>query len=238
MKPVLAVLTLTVALLSLVGRTQAEDKFYVWTYQTQTFRPGELETEIKSTWMIDNNTASEYQWEVEGAFTWWLSGSVYNVFSQDPGQNLKYKGFKLRANLMPVPRGRWPWDATLLLEFQRWTELNQNSLEAKIILDRYFGRWHVAINPTVELEKEPGKEEWEIKPAYALAGSYPLNKVYRLGAELQGEQDAHYLGPVLAFNQKDFWAVLGTGFRLSKAEYDAPTFQLRLLVGWGLWEGR
>jgi hypothetical protein len=244
MKNTIRLFALSLALMAFVLQARADRKYYVWTYQNQTMHAGEIELEDNSTFytldmnQMQGNTGWEHQLELDMDVSSRLGVAVYNVFYQIPGEDLKYKGFKLRANYQLATNNRWPLDATVLLEYQRWTTLNQNTVECRLILDRHFGRWNVAINPAVELEKEPQKDEWEFKPSYAVAGSYHLGSAWWAGLEAQGEEGGHYLGPVLAFNQQDFWIALGSGFRVSEKEAGQPDFQVRLLLGLGLWEGK
>jgi hypothetical protein len=228
--PVLAILVLT-------GPASADQRYYVWTYQYQTMERGTAEFESYTTFSTydledqSENTASEHQFELEVGMTDRFDFSIYQVFGSDPGEALKYKGFKLRSRYRFGEKGSYFMDPLLYLEYKGEPELTEHAFEAKLILARDWGPLNLALNPVLEVEKE---DEWEFKPEYAAAISYAFSPLLRAGLEMKGSEEASYLGPVISHGIGDLWMALGSGWKLESDTESKPDFQLRLLLGVGV----
>jgi len=94
-----------------------------------------------------------------------------------------------------------------------------------------IGKINIALNPVFEIERED--DEWEAKVEYAAGVSYEINRHNRVGLEVKGSKDGHYVGPTISHGAKDLWAALGSGFGYAGVEEGKAEFQIRMLLGIG-----
>jgi hypothetical protein len=216
----------------------ADQRHFVWTYEYLTMPPGEGELETYYTSStpdlqdMEGNVSVEHQVELEVGMTPRFDFSIYQSFLQEPGDNLHYKGYKLRARYKFGQKGQYPLDPLLYLEYKGKPDFSEHGWETKLILAKDMGRLNLALNPVVEIEVGHGETEMEFE--YALGTSYRFTSTLSLGLEAKGGGHAHYIGPVIAHGSEHLWVALGSAFALSSSDAQAPKFQMRLLLGIGL----
>lgn len=233
----LILFSLWLSVLGLGSESLADQRFYVWTYEYKTVGKGEAEFESYLTLStpdvgkIEGSMSSEHQLELEVGMTDRFDFSVYQIFSQEPEEELKYKGYKLRARYKIGESKRYILDPLIYLEYKGKPDFSEHAIEFKLILARDIERVNLSLNPILELEKE---DEWELVPEYALGISYQVHQLLRVGIEAKGSEYGHYMGPVISHGREDLWVALGSAFKIGEIEKGKPELQLRLLLGIGL----
>jgi len=98
-----AILIVLVAKFYLAIAAFADQRFYVWTYEYKILERGRGEVEDYFTLStpdmghVEGTMAAEHQLELEVGMTERYDFAIHQVFKQNPGQSLKYEGFKLRS---------------------------------------------------------------------------------------------------------------------------------------------
>ena len=229
-------LTLLVSVFGIVSGASADQRFYVWTYQYQTMERGKAEAENYFTLStpdighIEGTMSAEHQIELEVGMTERFDFSIYQVFKQNPGEELNYEGFKLRSRYKIGESSRYIFDPLIYLEYKGKPDFSEHGIEFKLILARDMERVNISLNPIFEFEHE-GK--WEFEPEYAVGASYEISRTLRIGLEAKGGEHGHYIGPTVSHGREDLWAALGCAFKIAKIEEGKPEFQIRMLMGVG-----
>jgi hypothetical protein len=214
----------------------ADERGYVWTYEYLTVPRGEAELETYftiSTSDMDSlkgNTSVEHRVEFEVGMNNHFDFAVYQIFSQTPQKSLEYDGFQLRARYKIGEKKKYLIDPLLYLEYQGVPDFSKHGFETKLILAKDMGRFNMAMNPTLEFEFG---DENKVEPKYALGMSYKINRLLRIGMEMKGSENGHFMGPVIAHGNERFWVTLGSAFRAGNVEQGSTEFQLRMLMGIG-----
>lgn len=217
------------------GDVLADQRSYVWTYEYLTVPRGEAELETYFTIStpdksnLEGNTSTEHRLELEVGMTERFDFSVYQIFSQTPEEELRYKGFQLRARYRIGEKGKYLVDPLIYLEYKGVSDFSEHGVEAKLILAKDIGRFNIALNPIIEFEFE---DENKVEAEYALGMSYGVNRLLRIGLEAKGSKDGHYIGPVISHGGR-FWVTLGSAFNVGSVEEGKPEFQMRMLLGIG-----
>jgi len=227
----------------LASPAQADQRFYVWTYEYKIVEPGETEIESYLTLSspdagnLRDNTTTELQLELEAGMTPRFDMSIYQVFRQKPGGALQFDKFKLRGRNILSQRGRHPFDPLLYWEYQAAPDFHKQAAEFKLILARDDGRRNLALNPILEFEKE---SSWEVEAKYAAGVSWALSRNLRAGLEFHGGEKGHYFGPVVNHGYKQAWITFGPAFRLGHVAAGEPELQLRMIwvVGQTHWRAK
>ncbi len=213
----------------------SDQRSFVWTYDYMTTARGTAELETYFTLStpdlgaLEGRTTAEHQVEIEVGMTDRFDFAVYQVFAQEPGSDLAYRGFKLRARYRLSEKGRSVFDPLVYLEYRGSQDLAEQAVEGKLVLARDLGRFRLALNPTLELERE--ESEWEAVPEYALGLSYALKPLLRLGIEAKGSSRGHYVGPVLAHGRENLWMTAGAAVEAGAVDQGKPELQVRVLMG-------
>jgi hypothetical protein len=156
--------------------------------------------------------------------------AVYQVFSQKPDEDFEYEGFKLRARYRIGEKGKYILDPLIYLEYKGEPDFSEHEIEFKPIFAKDVGKFNFAVNPIFEFEKD---DEWEFEPKYAIGVSYEILDYTRIGLEVKGSEDGHYIGPVISHGRDDLWAALGSAFKLGDIEEGKPEFQMRMILAVG-----
>ncbi len=201
----------------------ADQRFYVWTYEYKTVGRAQAEIEFYHTLFtpdlgkIKGNMGYEHQIELEIGKGDKADFSIYQILAQNPGEGIKYKGFKLRGRYKIGNKGKYFFDPLIYFEYKGAPDFSKHGIESKLILAKDIGKINIALNPILELEHD---EEWEFLPAYAMGISYEISAWLRVGLEANGRED--------------LWVALGSALKIGKIKEGKPEFQIRLLLGIGL----
>ena len=224
--------------LVLATSSYADKRSYVWTYEYLTLEPGNWEIEYYNTLSTTDashfrgNTSTTHQIELEVGMTEHFDFAVYQVFSQVPGAGFNYDGFKLRSRFKIGEKGEFFVDPLIYLEYIASPDLQNNEIEAKLILARDFGKFNISLNPILACEKN-GAEEWEFTPEYALGFNYSFSELFTLGLESTGSDKGIYLGPTITHGNKDVWVGISPMFAMNDVDPGRPEFKLRMILAFG-----
>lgn len=237
-------LTLAVFVMVLSGFFLSKDSLadrrsYVWTYEYLTMPKGETELEyyldFKEKELNDKTTSAwKHQLEIEHGLTDRWDMSIYQVFSQENGEPLKYEELKLRTRYRLSEAGKWFVDPLIYLEYKKPSEVSSvDKLEAKLILAKDFNNLNFAWNFIFERGIQ-SKAETEVE--YAVGLSYQFSPSLKIGLEGKGDlgesrNSKHYLSPVISLASGKLWISLGTAFGLTSKSDD---FQFRYILGLSL----
>ena len=212
----------------------SDDRTYVWTYEYKTIEKGEGEIEIYTTFStldiekIKGYMSVEHQLELEVGMSERFDFSIYQIFNQDPGESLKYKGFKLRSRYKIGKKGKYFFDPLIYLEYKGIPDFSKHGIEFKIILAKDIGKLNISINPILEFEYE---NELEIEPGYAVGTSFEIGSLFGVGLEIKGSKKGHYMGPVISHGTENLWVALGSAIKIGKINENKPELQIRMLLG-------
>jgi hypothetical protein len=186
------------ATLSLAGGgvAHANPRPLPFTYQSETLPTGAVEVEqfvdfvpLRPTNATGNDAwllAAQFQTEFEVGITDKLELGLYITYAPrvgdgiDPPSLTSGNGAKQRLRYRLADPGAWPVDVAL------YGEVTENEreieLEAKVILQRRFGRLRLITNLWAEHEFYlDGRREWVLAPT--LGGTVELSPRFHLGAE-------------------------------------------------------
>lgn len=217
------------------GDAFADKRNYVWTYEYKTMEAGEAEVEYYLTFSTPDSgtfkdqTTAEHQVELEVGMTDRFDFAIYQVFKQAPDQSLNYEGYKLRGRYRFGQKNQYVLDPLVYLEYKGVPDFSEHEVELKLVLAKDVGNWNFALNPTLEFEREG--EGWETKPEYSAGVSYGSGYLYRLGIEVKGSENGHYIGPVISHGKEDLWVTLGSAIAVGSVDTGKAEFELRLLLG-------
>jgi len=230
----LAFLVLLSSTLWSASWTFADKRSYVWTYEYKTVEKGKAEIESYFTLStadigkVKGTMVSEHQIELEVGMTESFDFAIYHVFNQNPGEGLKYEGFKLRSRYKIGKKGKYLLDPLIYLEYKGQPDFSEHGIEFKLILAKDSGRFNVSLNPIFEFER---KAKWEFEPEYAMGISYDVSELLRVGFEAKGSEYGHYLGLVISHGREALWVTLGSALKMGRVKEGKPEFQIRMLLG-------
>jgi hypothetical protein len=197
--------------------------------------------------------------ELEYGITDRLELGLYFQFGNDPGVStggeipLRFDGVKQRLRYRFADAGVWPVNVAIYGEVAELA--NEIELEAKIILDRRLGRWHLMANLWGEHEfYYSGRREWVANPTGGVA--FEIVPAFHVGVEywMHGEFGAtpapgetatkgfnenfhHYLGPAFLLQGSRLWVSVAPYLRLDTWDRDGQVgdrfgrFWFRTIIG-------
>ena len=229
-KPVLiAFLALTSSII------KSDNRSYVWTYEYKTMERGKAEFEHYLTFKapkmdsLAGSVTTVHNIEFEFGMNDKFDFSIYQNFEQPADGAFQYSGYKLRARYKFGEKNQYLMDPLLYFEYKGKPDFIKHILEGKLILAKDFESFHYAINPVFEIEYEDGEKEYELK--YNAGSCYRINELLRIGLEIKGGKNGHYLGPVISHGKDTFWVALGSAFSFTKIINNKPEFMLRMILG-------
>ena len=210
----------------------ADNRLFTYTYEPETPAKGEWEYEETITSRLGRNATvgqQEYQhWlmrhEIEYAFSdrYAASLSVNQDLEhfREPGGNLvndySFTGIAMENRYLMLDPVNNPVGLTLYLEP---TYDGENAeLEQKIIIGQRHGKWKCAVNFIHATEWEDDFRETEGELEISAGVARELTSRWSLGLEIRDhnelpeykkwENTALYLGPVISYHRRGWWAAL------------------------------
>jgi hypothetical protein len=214
-------------LLLLPEAARAHVRNYLDTYGYYTLEKNAMEVEL---W-TDRITPAEgesfwqHKTEVEYGITDRWSLGLYGIFVEDQGLS----AWQVENRYRLTRPGQLPVDLAGYIEYKGGINgKDSDEWEGKIIAAKELGRWNVSVNGIVEVEKEPGQDEWETHPALALGTAYRANDRVTPGLELFLRENESRITPGLYINIVPGVRLnLGVGFGIVS---QADKTQLRSLL--------
>ena len=227
--------TIPIVFLALTSIIMGDNRSYVWTYEYKTMERGKAEFEHYLTFKapkmdsLAGSVTTVHNIEFEFGMNDKFDFSIYQNFEQPAGGAFQYSGYKLRARYKFGGKNQYLMDPLLYFEYKGKPDFIKHVLEWKLILAKDFESFHYAINPVFEIEYEEGEREYELK--YNAGSCYRINELLRIGLEIKGGKNGHYLGPVISHGKDTFWVALGSAFAFTKIINNKPEFMLRMILG-------
>lgn len=227
-------ITIVFLILSVVASSFADRRNYVWTYQYTTLPQDFTELEFYQTTKVGAIDKWEYRIEVEQGITDHFDISIYQIFTQNEGESLKWNAVQFRSRYRFGEQGEYLVDPLLYFEYNRKLDLDApHKLEGKLILAKTLGRLNVALNPVYEIFFNPGTEHelgldgglsWQFSPHF-IAG---LETTSRLEFEDGEQKVGSYLGPTVSLASGKWWYAAGAAFGLTAHSDDV---RVRFIMG-------
>jgi hypothetical protein len=207
-----------------------------FTYTADTLAAGETEIEqyVDLTPVVATSastgsrvwyTATQFQTEFEHGITDHLELGLYIALQPDPGSAYvnpatltEGTGFKERLRWGLADPGQWPIDVALYGELVEYT--NEFEIEAKVILERRFGRLRIAANAWAEREFYFAlpQQDWVLNPT--IGATYQITPAFHAGLEYWMRVELpdpapnprpfsvgpnQFVGPAVMFNLGHLW---------------------------------
>ena len=227
--------TIPIVFLAIASIIMGDNRFYVWTYEYKTMERGRAEFEHYLTFKapkmdsLAGSVTTVHNIEFEFGMNDKFDFSIYQNFEQPAGGAFQYSGYKLRARYKFGGKNQYLMDPLLYFEYKGKPDFIKHVLEWKLILAKDFESFHYAINPVFEIEYEEGEREYELK--YNAGSCYRINELLRIGLEIKGGKNGHYLGPVISHGKDTFWVALGSALAFTEIINNKPEFMLRMILG-------
>jgi hypothetical protein len=227
--------------------TQANERFFTYSYEPETMPQGAWEFEqwvTLRTQRTKNVGQQNYdRWEIresiEYGFTDNYTAELYlnlqNESFRDPAtaidsSDFKFTGISFENRYMVLNPAEHAVGMTLYVE-PRYSG-TEAELEEKIIIGQRHGAWKWAVNLTHATEWEDHFQSTEGEVEVSAGLTYALNKHWNVGLEIrdhneipdynQWENTALYLGPVVSYHQERWWAALTIMPQIYGANYKSP----------------
>ena len=218
-----------------------------FTYTADTLGEGETEVEnyvdmtpVKATSTSNGKpvwyNATQFQVEFEHGITDSLELGLYVAYQPDPGQGYvnpatltEGTGFKERLRYRLADQEEWPVDVALYGELVEYE--TEFEIEAKVILEKRFGKLRIAANAWAEYEiyYQSPQKDLELNPT--LGATYQVTPAFHAGIEgwmrVEFPMDPTpqtrpfsvgpnwFVGPALMFNFGHLWWSTGVYARLN-----------------------
>ena len=224
-----------------------------FTYTADTLAAGETEIEqyvdltpVVATSASTGNrvwyTATQFQTEFEHGITDHLELGLYVALQPDPGSAYinaatltEGTGFKERLRWALADPGEWPLDVALYGELVEYSD--EFEIEAKVILERRFGKLRIAANAWAERELYYGQNQrdWVLNPT--IGATYQITSAFHAGLEywMRAEYTSvplpngrpfslgpnQFIGPALMVNLGHLWWSTGIYLRANDIDRTA-----------------
>lgn len=215
----------------------ADWRNYVWTYEYKVMKEEWLEFEHYLT--LGSLTKGdmrdlvevEHQIEIETGIASNTDIALYQVFKQSLGEDLKYKGYKLRLRHKIGEKNQYLVDMLGYLEYIGVPDFRKHKIEYKKVFAKDIENINISFNTGAEIEKE---DEWKFEYEYAFGMNYAINDVFKMGIEFKGSLKEHYVGPTIFIKLNRMFFTLGSAVAFTNIEEGKMPFQIRLISGIGL----
>jgi hypothetical protein len=142
----------------------AQDNYEIQIYGSETIPRGQNMLELHSNYTLEGNRgvvdgvlpsrhALHETLEYTHGFTGWFETGFYTFTSVQPGMGWEWVGNHVRPRVRVPESWHWPVGLSLSTEigFQRRIFSDQTwSLELRPIIDKQWGHWYFAVNPTFD----------------------------------------------------------------------------------------
>ncbi len=232
----------------------AQDNYEVQVYGSETINPGENMLELHSNYTVKGSDqvingvlpsrhAFHETLELTHGFTGWFEIGLYTFTSFQPGYGWEWVGNHIRPRARVPDSWHWPLGVSLSTELgyqRRLFSEDTWTWELRPILDKQWGRWYFAVNPTLERAlSSPGAQQgFTFGPSAKIR--YDLTKKISPGIEYYsglgrvthfdafGEQQ-HQIMPVVDLNLSPKWEInFGVGIGLN---HNTDQVMLKLILG-------
>lgn len=193
-------LLLIILLLAVFGKLKAQDNYEIQVYGSETVEKGHTMLELHSNYTFNGTktiTDGEFPTnhilhetiEITHGWTPWFETGFYifNAIGSDGRTN--YVGSHIRPRVAAPEEWKWPVGVSISFEFgfqKKEYSANTSSLEIRPIVDKKWGKFYMAFNPTLEQSFAGPDAHAGMIFSPNLKGSYDVSKVVALGFEYYG----------------------------------------------------
>jgi Putative MetA-pathway of phenol degradation len=244
----------TFALLVGFCHIQAQDNYEIQVYGAETVASGDTMVELHSNFTADGRRQIENgvlptdhafheTVEITHGFTPWFEVGAYLFTSARSTDGWQWVGDHIRPRVRVPEDWHWPVGLSFSAEagYQRSSFSEDTwSLELRPIIDRQWGPWYAAFNPTLgrSLSGVNSGKGFEFAPNFKI--SRDVTSKVTLGLEYYGSLGAvthfdtaagqqHYLFPAVDLNLSKDWEInFGVGFGLSRS---SDNLIIKLILG-------
>lgn len=208
----------------------ADQRPFVWTYGSDMMKRGQTEVEhyttlASSDWSDrENNLKSTHQIELEVGMNQRFDFAIYQVLSQEAGQEARWEGMKLRGRYRLSDSRDW-FRPVLYAETKLDALLAEPEYEFKLLLERQFGDFTLALNPICEIEADESEFE------FAAGLSYEVGSLLGVGMEVRSSEYGTWIGPTISHGGPGLYTALGAAWSLDDPRDGKPSHEFRLIVG-------
>jgi hypothetical protein len=223
-----------------------------FTYTADTLATDETEIEnyvdltpVKATSALTGSpvwyTATQFQTEFEHGITDSLELGLYVAFQPDPGSAYlnaatltEGTGFKERLRYRLADMGAWPVDVALYGELVEYE--TEFEIEAKVILERRFGKLRIAANAWAEYEIYYASPQRDVELNPTIGATYQITPSFHAGLEYWMRVEFpnpsvsprpfslgpnQFVGPALMVNLGHLWWTTGVYARVNDVDRTA-----------------
>ncbi|HTI58314.1 hypothetical protein [Mucilaginibacter sp.] len=193
-------LLLITLLLAVFGKLKAQDNYEIQVYGSETVEKGHTMLELHSNYTFNGTktvTDGEFPTnhilhetiEITHGWTPWFETGFYifNAIGSDGRTN--YVGSHIRPRVAAPEDWKWPVGVSISFEFgfqKKEYSANTSTLEIRPIVDKKWGKFYMAFNPTLEQSFVGPDAHAGMIFSPNLKGSYDVSKVVALGFEYYG----------------------------------------------------
>ena len=232
----------------------AQDNYEIQVYASETVPAGRTMIELHSNFTLEgeretvngvlpSHHALHETLEITRGFTPWFEPALYIFSSAQPGKGWEWVGDHIRPRVRIPEDWKWPLGLSLSTEFgyqRRVFSEDTWTWELRPIIDKQWGRWYFAVNPSLEksIHGAHSNEGFEFAPSAKI--SFDITKVVALGAEYYSSlgkishfnhwnEQEHQIMPVLDLNFSPDWEFnFGVGVGLTRSTDD---LLVKLILG-------
>lgn len=237
-----SLLVLALAAWIFTTNSQASDRRFVYSYETNSYVPGSVELENWMTWKErdDDSYRFEFRHEVELGITEDFQLGIYLAdWRIDEGAGESFHDFAIEG-IYNLTNPNTDWIGSSLYGEVKFAD-EFLELEGKLLLQKNFGPFALVYNAVVETEwEEEGLSEMTGVLEQTAGISYQVTQGFMVGVEgfaeveyeewKSGEDMAVYLGPNFSLRGGDHWLTAAALWEMTAT--GEPDFQLRTI--WGI----
>ncbi|MBC8126981.1 MAG: hypothetical protein H8M99_07545 [Gloeobacteraceae cyanobacterium ES-bin-144] len=234
------------AALALATSADAGSRRFTYSYETTTMPKGAMELESWVTWKTQKSSTPGFErFDFRNEFEYGLTDRLQLAFyfadwryekSDADGDRSEFRDIALEAIYNMTDPNTTPFGSALYGEIKGSDDFIE--LEAKLLLQKNFGKWIFVYNVGGEIkwEDEYLNDEAELMESAGL--SYQINPSWSVGAEVLHEiavpdvetigDSGVYFGPNISW-RNDRFSVAVTGLWQLTTLDDEPDFQLRTI---------
>ncbi|MFB9843110.1 hypothetical protein [Mucilaginibacter ginsenosidivorans] len=215
-------LLLITLLLAVFGKLKAQDNYEIQVYGSETVEKGHTMLELHSNYTFNGTktiTDGEFPTnhilhetiEITHGWTPWFETGFYifNAIGSDGRTN--YVGSHIRPRVAAPEEWKWPVGVSISFEFgfqKKEYSANTSSLEIRPIVDKKWGKFYMAFNPTLEQSFAGPDAHAGMIFSPNLKGSYDVSKVVALGFEYYGSTGPFFHYDAIQQQQHQLFAAI------------------------------
>lgn len=239
-------LAVTLGTLVLANSSEASSRRFSYSYETTTMAQGAMELENWVTWKTNQASDPDFErFDIRHEFEYGVTDKLQLAFyfadwryeenATDSGHT-EFRDVALEAIYNLTDPNTCAFGSAVYGEIKGSDDFIE--LEAKLLLQKNFGKWMFVFNVGGAIEWEDDYQEDEAELMQSLGVSYQLSPAWSVGAEALHEiavpdveeigDSAVYAGPNVSWRNNRFSAVVSGLWQVTSLA-DEPDFQLRTI---------